>query len=124
MDGDVVDLAELASLANEFQALLYLDEAHATGILGERGYGLSTSVDLTSIPHVVMGTFSKGIGVCGAYLACSQTIKEYLINKCAGFIYSTSLSPMVIGAVSKAWEILPSLGEQRKQLFTKHIFAG
>ncbi|MFH1066542.1 MAG: 8-amino-7-oxononanoate synthase [bacterium] len=116
MDGDVADIPRLIALAKTHEAFLYLDEAHATGVLGERGYGLSTLHDFKKIPHLIMGTFSKGLGVFGAYIACCHNLKEYLINKSTGFIYSTALSPMVIGAVQAAWELLPSLEEQRKLL--------
>lgn len=118
MDGDQAQLMELVALAKKYQAFLYLDEAHATGVIGRGGYGLSTTVDLSEISHLVMGTFSKALGCSGAYIACSEVLKTYLINKCQGFIYSTALSPMVIGAAAYAWNMIRNLGEQRKQLFT------
>ncbi len=119
MDGDVVPLEDIAELAKQHNALLYLDEAHATGVIGKNGYGLSTTLDLSGLPHVIMGTFSKALGVFGAYIACSQTVKDYLINKSAGFIYSTALPPMVIGAATKAWQLLPSLEQERQALMAK-----
>ena len=119
MDGDIVDLSELVSLARRYGAFLYLDEAHATGILGENGYGLSTRVDMKDIPYVVMGTFSKGLGAFGAYIACSQKIKDYFINKNSGFIYSTSLPPMLIEAVHKAWSLLVDLRKERQSLLER-----
>jgi len=65
MDGDVLPLEEIASLALAHEAFLYLDEAHATGLMGPDGYGLSTTVDLKNIPHLIMGTFSKALGCSG-----------------------------------------------------------
>ncbi len=109
MDGDVLKYNELVSLARQYHALLYLDEAHATGILGQAGYGLSTSMDFQEVEHVIMGTFSKALGGAGAYVACSNIIYQYLINACSGFIYSTACSPMMIGAMQKAWDLVPSL---------------
>jgi 8-amino-7-oxononanoate synthase len=116
MDGDVLPIEKVANLAVEYRAFLYLDEAHATGILGTNGYGLSTSLDLVDIPSIVMGTFSKAIGCSGGYVTCNQILKEYLINKAHGFIYSTAPSPMYIGAASKAWAMLKDFSEQRESL--------
>lgn len=118
MDGDVLDMPALIDLADEFDAFLYLDEAHATGILGRSGYGLASGHmqrDGRS-RGVAMGTFSKALGAAGAYVACSAGVREYLVNRCTGFIYSTAPSPAVIGAVSAAWERLPQMGVQREQL--------
>ena len=117
MDGDVVDLQGLVEIAKAHQAMVYLDEAHATGLLGPKGYGLSSTVCLNEIPHVVMGTFSKALGSFGAYVACSETIKDYLINGCSGFIYTTALPPAVVATAFKAWQLLPHQMHMRDQLF-------
>ncbi len=114
MDGDCIDVAGLVSLAQAHQAMLYLDEAHATGVLGERGYGLTA--DQGGRVDVAMGTFSKALGGSGAYIACKQVVKDYLINTCTGFIYSTALSPMVVAAMHKAWTLLPALDAERQRL--------
>lgn len=122
MDGDIANIPRLIRLAQSHGAFLYLDEAHATGVMGTHGYGLSTLHDFKAIPHLIMGTFSKGLGVFGAYVACDLNLKEYLINKSTGFIYSTALPPMVISAVQAAWTLLPDLGEERRQLQEKADF--
>ena len=116
MDGDISPLPELADLAKKYGALLYLDEAHATGVFGHQGYGLSTQIDLSLVPHVIMGTFSKALGAFGAYIATSSIIKDYLVNTCPGFIFSTALPPMVIAAALHAWEMLPRLDKERQML--------
>ena len=116
MDGDVLDINTLAALADKYQAFLFLDEAHATGILGEDGYGLTPTLNQKSINYVAMGTFSKALGASGAYIACSNDIKDYLINKCGGFIYSTAPSPMIIGAVTAAWDLLACMKSEREKL--------
>ena len=105
-----------------FNAFLYLDEAHATGIFGKHGYGLSTDYDLTKIENVVMGTFSKAIGCAGAYVACCDIIHDYLLNKSQGFIYSTATSPMIIGAASDAWDKIRHLDKERSKLLEKAQF--
>ncbi|WP_341790637.1 8-amino-7-oxononanoate synthase [Rickettsia endosymbiont of Polydrusus tereticollis] len=118
MDGDILPIHEIISLAEKHRAFLYLDEAHATGIIGHYGYGLSTTVNMKHIPHLIMGTFSKALGGSGGYIACSQILKDYLINKAPGFIYSTASSPMVIGAASKAWDMIKDFEEERNYLFS------
>ena len=110
MDGDVAPLAEIGALAREHGAMLIVDDAHATGILGDGGRGLSGAAD------VVIGTFSKALGSFGAYVACSGTLRDYLINRCSGFIYSTALPPPVLGAIDAALDLLPSLDSERGQV--------
>jgi 8-amino-7-oxononanoate synthase len=107
MDGDVAPLAEIAGLAREHDAMLIVDDAHATGILGEGGRGLSSEA------NVVIGTFSKALGGFGAYVACSETLRDYLINRCSGLIYSTALPPPVLGAIDAALDLVPSLEAER-----------
>ena len=107
MDGDVAPIPEIAALARDYDAMLVVDDAHATGILGEDGRGLSAGADL------VIGTFSKALGSFGAYVACSETMRDYLVNRCGALIYSTALPPQVLGAVDAALDILPSLGKER-----------
>jgi 8-amino-7-oxononanoate synthase len=114
MDGDVIDMPALAALADEFNAFLYLDEAHATGVMGRDGYGLASGH--IAGRGIAMGTFSKAIGVSGAYIACSKVVRDFLVNRCTGFIYSTANSPAVIGAVHAAWKLLPALGQRREVL--------
>ncbi|MBI5163150.1 MAG: 8-amino-7-oxononanoate synthase [Magnetospirillum sp.] len=112
MDGDLPDVAALARLCVAHDALLYLDEAHATGILGPTGFGLSVGLDV----DVAMGTFSKAMGSFGAYVACSAAMREYLINRASGLIYATALPPAVLGAIDAAIELVPSLEPERRRV--------
>ena len=114
MDGDRVDLPRLAEIARRFDAFLYLDEAHATGVLGRNGFGLSA--DFPGAADLVMGTFGKALGSFGAYAACSSALREFLINRCGGFIYATALPPPVLGAVDAALDLLPGLEPARTEL--------
>jgi len=107
MDGDVAPLTELARLARAHDAWLIVDDAHATGILGEGGSGLSEGAD------IVIGTFSKALGSFGAYVACSATIRDFLINRCGGLIYSTALPPPVLGAIDAALDLVPGMDADR-----------
>lgn len=118
MEGDRSDVDELVQLATDFQALLIVDEAHATGVLGPRGMGLTCgkAVDL------VIGTFGKACGGFGAYIACSGRLREYIVNCCPGFIYSTALPPAVLGAVDAALELVPQMEKERGELHQKAEF--
>jgi 8-amino-7-oxononanoate synthase len=116
MDGDIAPVPEIVALCAQYNAFLYLDEAHATGLYGTNGYGLSTEYDLSPIPHLIMGTLSKALGSCGGYIACSYEIKEYLINKASGFIYSTALPSCVVEAAHAAWNEIRFLKCERETI--------
>jgi 8-amino-7-oxononanoate synthase len=114
MDGDRADLGALADLADRFDAFLYLDEAHATGVLGDNGFGLAHG--LAGSNCLVMGTFSKAMGSFGAYAACSANLRDYLVNRCGGLIYATALPPAVLGAIDAALDLVPKLASEREKL--------
>jgi len=107
MDGDVAPLGDIVELARAHEACLIVDDAHATGILGEGGSGLSGEAD------IVIGTFSKALGSFGGFVASSETVRDYLINRCAGVIYSTALPPPVLGAIDAALDIVPGMDTER-----------
>ncbi|NYT36833.1 8-amino-7-oxononanoate synthase [Allopusillimonas soli] len=114
MDGDCSDVQRLADLASKYNAFLYLDEAHATGVMGPRGMGLSGlapgGVDLA------MGTFSKALGGFGAYVAGSRALCDYLVSRCSGFIYTTALPPAILGAIDAALDLIPRMDAERSRL--------
>jgi 8-amino-7-oxononanoate synthase len=112
MDGDRCDIDALVALSRKHDALLMVDEAHATGVFGEKGMGLTCgkSVDL------VMGTFGKGCGSFGAYVACSSALRDFLVNRCAGFVYSTGLPPAVLGSIDAALDLVPAMDAERQAL--------
>lgn len=113
MDGDRADIDALNSLSQAYGALLMIDEAHAIGVLGERGMGLSAG---KSGIDIVIGTFGKSFGSFGAFAACSEEMRDYLINFCAGFIYTTALPPGVIGAVDKSLDMILDRNDDRLRL--------
>jgi 8-amino-7-oxononanoate synthase len=114
MDGDRADVHRLVAIAARHYAFLFLDEAHATGVLGPGGAGLSAlapgGVDL------VMGTFSKALGGFGAYIAGSRLLCDYLVNACSGFIYTTAPPPAIFGAIDAALDLVPTMEADRSRL--------
>ena len=105
MDGDIAPLPQLVELARKFNALLMVDDAHATGILGN-GHGTAAHFGLQGQVDIQMGTLSKSLGAEGAYVAGSRPLIEFLINKARSYIFSTALSPAVIGAANQALKLL------------------
>jgi 8-amino-7-oxononanoate synthase len=113
MDGDISDVDGLVQLAQKYDAILYIDDAHALGVMGTNGMGLvSHRPDI----DVVIGTFGKAFGSAGAYVTCSHLIRDYLINFCPGFIYTTGLPPGTVGAIAAALTLIPTLNLERQHL--------
>ncbi len=112
MDGDVADMEGLVELAKQFNVFLIVDDAHATGVFGHKGMGLTCGHDI----DLVIGTFGKAGGSFGAYLACSKKLRIYMINCCSGLIYTTALPPSVLGAIDAALDLIPAMDAQRKTL--------
>jgi len=114
MDGDRADVPALAALAARHGAFLYLDEAHATGVLGPTGMGLAEGVPLER--GLIMGTLGKSLGGYGAYVCSSRTVREFLVNRAGGFIFSTALPPPCLGAADAALDLIPGMGPERARL--------
>lgn len=99
MDGDLSPLTELVRIRHKFpNVLLYIDEAHAFGVRGPRGLGLSEELDLIKEIDIIIGTFGKAAASMGAFVATSREIRDFLLNKARSFIFSTALPP-----VNMAW---------------------
>jgi 8-amino-7-oxononanoate synthase len=106
MDGDIAPLAEISHLCRTYHAYLYLDEAHATGVLGN-GKGTLSHFHMAPEPWIIqMGTFSKALGSFGAFLAGSNDITEWTLNTARSFMYSTALPACIIAASTAALELL------------------
>lgn len=107
MDGDIAPLDKLYELSREYNALLMVDDAHATGTIGN-GHGTAAYFGLEKEVDIQLGTLSKSLGSVGGYVAGNSTIIDYLVNMSRSFIFSTALSPADIGAALAALHILES----------------
>ncbi|MCE2574525.1 8-amino-7-oxononanoate synthase [Komagataeibacter sp. FNDCR2] len=112
MDGDRTDIGRLCAIARAHGAFTYVDEAHATGVLGPQGRGLCAGHEV----DLVMGTFSKALGGFGAFVAGSRALCDWLVNACSGFVFTTAPPPAVLGAMDAAVELLPTLDAERARL--------
>ncbi|GLH74981.1 8-amino-7-oxononanoate synthase [Geothrix limicola] len=98
MDGDAADLPALLEVCDRHDALLLIDEAHTTGLLGADGAGLAQAQGLHGRIPLVMGTLGKALGSFGAFVCCDRLLRDHLLNTARGFIFSTALPPPVLGA--------------------------
>ena len=118
MDGDLAPVPDLLALADRYGAVLFLDEAHSTGVLGQDGAGALSHFHISTGPVMVMGTLSKALGSIGGFVASSKAIVSYLQNRSRSFIFNTALPPGAAGATLKAIELLTT--ESWRQ---KHVLA-
>ncbi|MEK6715171.1 MAG: 8-amino-7-oxononanoate synthase [Candidatus Omnitrophota bacterium] len=116
MDGDLAPLPELTYLAKKYNCLLYIDEAHATGILGKTGKGALEYFGIEDEAIIQMGTLSKAVGAFGAYVCGAKILIDYLINKARPFIYTTALPVSVCAGAIAALDIIESDGLLRSGL--------
>ncbi|KIE41518.1 MULTISPECIES: 8-amino-7-oxononanoate synthase [Geobacter] len=108
MDGDLAPLPALAALKRQYGALLMVDDAHGTGVLGESGRGTAEQFGVTADIDLQMGTLGKALGGFGAYVAASAEVVELLVNRARSFIFSTSLPPAVLAAARAALDLVDS----------------
>lgn len=113
MNGDRAPLEKIISLASDYHAKLYVDDAHAFGVNGRNGLGYGA--DYPEI-DLLLGTFGKAGGAFGAYVASTNTVIETLINYCNGFIYTTAIPPAVVGSIEAALDLIPTMESERNHL--------
>lgn len=106
MDGDVADLPELCDIADEHDAILVVDEAHATGLLGECGSGLCEAQGVTDRIHITISTASKGLGGLGGIITAHRSIIDTLINRARSLIYTTAVPPGQVAAIGAALDVV------------------
>src|SRR5712691_5523336 len=108
MDGDIAPLPEIVDLAEEYGAFVMVDDAHSSGVLGKNGRGSVSHFGLDGRVALQVGTLSKGIGALGGYVACSQAVKDYLLQRSRPVLFSTSHPPSVVATCIAALDLLES----------------
>jgi glycine C-acetyltransferase/8-amino-7-oxononanoate synthase len=122
MDGDLAPLAEIASLAKEFEANLLVDDAHGCGVMGPTGRGTVEHYGLDPGNFFHMGTLSKAIGASGGFVAGPKDFVDYLINTSRSFIYTTAPPPAITAAASAALAIIQQEPQRRQKLWRNREF--
>jgi len=116
MDGDLAPLEELCDLADRFEAILIVDEAHATGVFGPGGRGVAELLGVEHRVAIRVGTLSKGVGALGGFVAGPQALIDWLWNRARPQIFSTALPPAVCAAAAEAVRIIETEPQRRQQL--------
>lgn len=116
MDGDTCPLDALITLAQNYQAHLIIDEAHATGVVGQHGEGLVQHLGYASKIFARIHTFGKACGCHGAVVLGSEQLRTYLINFSRSLMYSTSLPEHAIAMISKSYDVFPTMKQERQHL--------
>jgi 8-amino-7-oxononanoate synthase len=125
MDGDLAPLAELVALAHEYECLLVVDEAHATGVLGEKGRGVTELLapnPMVTERMVKVGTLSKALGAQGGFVCGSRQLIDWLVNAARPYIFSTALAPPIAAAARRSLAIVQAEPERRQHLLRLSAF--
>jgi 8-amino-7-oxononanoate synthase len=117
MEGDVVSLPEITSLAKKFQATVMVDDAHSLGVLGDSGKGTASHFNLTDEVDLIMGTFSKSFASIGGFIASGKDIIHYLRHHARSLIFSASIPPAAAAAALASLEIMKSEPERLEKLW-------
>jgi len=117
MDGDIAPLPDIVKLAQKYNAFVMIDDAHASGVLGDKGAGTVSHFGLYGQVDIQLGTLSKALGVVGGYIAGSSPLKEWLINRGRSYLFSTALPPCVPAALIASLDVLENDPEPMKRLW-------
>ena len=115
MDGDVSPMAEICQLAEKYKAITYIDEVHAVGLYGKTGGGKIEELGLEDKIDIVNGTLGKAFGVQGGYIACDKIVADAIRSVAAGFIFTTSMSPVTCAGAMAAVKYLKHHPEVREK---------
>jgi glycine C-acetyltransferase len=126
MDGDMAPLAAICDLAERYGAMVMVDEAHATGIVGPDGSGMVKAAGLCDRVTVQIGTLGKALGTFGAFLAGRRSLVDWFVNSARSFIYTTALPPPVVAATLAALRIVCTEPQRRRDLGDNaaHLYHG
>ncbi|MDF2721361.1 MAG: putative 8-amino-7-oxononanoate synthase/2-amino-3-ketobutyrate coenzyme ligase [Paenibacillus sp.] len=122
MDGDIAPLPDIVALAESYGAYVYVDDAHASGVLGKSGKGSTDHFGLHGRVHVQIGTLSKAVGVVGGYVASADVLKQLLVHKARPFLFSTSQPPAVAAACLAAIRLLRTSAPLIERLWSNARF--
>lgn len=117
MEGDFAPIKAICDLAEEYNALTYLDEVHAVGIYGKGGAGLANTLEQSNRIDIIQANFAKAYGVIGGYITGKKSLVDYVRSFASGFIFTTSLPPMVASAAIAAIKVLQQSDELRQKLW-------
>lgn len=117
MDGDLCPLPEILELAETYNAMVLVDEAHGTGVFGTNGSGVVAHLGCAGRPLITVGTLSKALGSLGGYVTGSQTLIDFLRNRAPGWIYTTGLTPAATAAALAAVQIIQQEPNRRRTLW-------
>lgn len=118
MDGDIAPLPDIVELAEKYDAFVMVDDAHASGVLGDKGAGTTSHFGLYGRVDIQLGTLSKALGVVGGYIAGSAPLKEWLINRGRPYLFSTAHPPMVAAALIASLDIMENDPEPMERLWS------
>ncbi len=122
MTGSVPPWQEIVHLKKAFDCHLYVDEAHSIGVWGPDGKGLAAAAGCLDEIDIFLGTFGKGWGNYGSFLAATSLLKDYLVNFAPSLIYSTALPPSVLAGIQASWDVITSKeGEKRREKLRENI---
>jgi 8-amino-7-oxononanoate synthase len=116
MEGDLANLPGIVALAQEYEARVYVDEAHGIGVLGENGAGAAEHFGVLDEVDIVMGTFSKSLASVGGFVASERDVIEYLKHTARPFVFSAALAPASVAAVNAAIDVMRDEPERRRRL--------
>lgn len=117
MDGDIAPVPDIVNLAEQHDAIVMIDDAHGSGVLGERGAGTTSHFGLYGRVDIQLGTLSKALGVIGGYIAGSAKLKDWLINRGRPYLFSTAHPPMVAAALIAALDVMENDPEPMRKLW-------
>jgi 8-amino-7-oxononanoate synthase len=117
MEGDICNLPEITRLANKYEALVMVDDAHALGVIGENGKGTASHFNLTDQVDIIMGTFSKSLASVGGFIASTAEMVNYLKHHSRPLIFSASIPPSAVAAALAALEIIKTEPERQELLW-------